>query len=101
MLHQGVSIAVESYGRVFVAEDLGERFHVHAAFEGAGCERMPQGVKAFMRNFQFFQEQFKTSLVGTDRYGLSVFRHHEGRIALFLYAFEDRKQLLRQRDHAP
>ena len=42
MLHKGVSITVEGYGRVLVAEDLGECFHVHAAFDGAGSERVPQ-----------------------------------------------------------
>ena len=31
---------------------------------------------------------------------LSVCRHHKGRIALFLYAFQDGQQLFRQRDHA-
>ena len=51
MLHKGVGIAVEGDGRVLVTEDLGERFHVHAAFEGAGCERVPQGMKSFVRYF--------------------------------------------------
>ena len=50
MLHQGVSIAVECDGRVLVAEDLGKCFHVHTAFEGAGGERMPQGMESLMRN---------------------------------------------------
>ena len=40
-------------------EDLGERFHVHPAFKCAGSERVPHGMKAFMRNIQPFQEQFK------------------------------------------
>ena len=78
MFHQGVGVAIERYGRVLVAEDLGERLYVHAAFEGAGGKRMPQGMKAFMRNFQPFQEQFKTSLIGTDGNRLSVCRYHEG-----------------------
>ena len=64
MLHEGVGIAVEGDGRVFVPEDLGERFHVHPAFKCAGGKRMPQGMKTFVRNIQLFQEQFKTSLVG-------------------------------------
>ena len=50
MLHEGVGIAVEGNGRVFVPEDLGERFHVHAAFEGTGGERMPQRMKSFVRD---------------------------------------------------
>ena len=54
MLHKGVGIAVERNGRVLVAEDLGERFYVHAAFEGAGSKRMPQWVKAFVWNIKFF-----------------------------------------------
>ena len=86
MLHEGVGIAVKRYGRVFVTEDLGKRFYVHAAFEGAGSKRMPQGMKSLVRNVQSFQEQFKTSLVGANGHGLSVCRHNEGRIALFLYA---------------
>ncbi len=48
---------------------------------------MPQGMKTFVRDIQSFQEQFKTSLVGTDGNGLSVCGHNEGRIAPFLYAF--------------
>ena len=71
MLHEGVRIAIEGNGRVLVAEDLGERFHVHAAFKGAGGKGMPQGMKALMRNIQSFQEQFKTSLVGADGNWLS------------------------------
>ncbi len=100
MLHKGMGIAIERDGRVLMPEYLGERLYVHAAFEGARGKCMPQGMKAFMRNFQPFQEQFKTSLVGTDGHRLSVCRHHEGRIALFLYAFEERQKLSRQRYHA-
>ena len=51
MLHEGMGIAIEGDGRVLVAEDLGERFHVHAAFEGARGKRMPQGMKSFVRYF--------------------------------------------------
>ena len=51
MLHEGVRIAVERDGRVLVPEDFGERFHVHAAFEGAGGERVPQGMETLVRNF--------------------------------------------------
>ena len=51
MLHEGVSIAVERDGRVLMTEDLGERFHIHAAFEGAGGKRMPQGMKSLVRYF--------------------------------------------------
>ena len=54
MLHKGMGIAVERDGRVLVTEDLGERFYVHTAFEGAGGKRMPQGMEAFMRNIKFF-----------------------------------------------
>ena len=54
MLHKGVGIAVERNGRVLVAEDLGECFYIHAALEGAGGKRMPQGMEAFMRNIKFF-----------------------------------------------
>ena len=57
-------------------------------------------METLVRNIQPFQEQFKTSLVGADGYGLAVCRHNEGRIALFLYAFEKRQQLFWQRYHA-
>ena len=87
MLHKGVSITVERDGRVLVAENFGKRFDVHAAFEGAGGKSMPQGMESLVRNFQLFQKQFKTPLVGTDGNRFPVCRHHEGRIALFLYAF--------------
>ena len=100
MLHKRVGVTIERDGRVFVSEDLGECFYVHAALKGAGGERMPQGMESLVRDFQPFQEQFKTSLVGTNGYELSVYRYHEGRVALFLYAFEDRQQLFRQWYHA-
>ena len=100
MLHERMGIAIERNGRVLMTEDLGKRFYVHTTFECAGGERVPQGVKPFVRNFQFFQEQFKTSLVGADGYWLSVCRYHEGRIALFLHPFQNRQQLFRQRYHA-
>ncbi len=51
MLHEGVGIAVEGDGRVFVPEDLGERFHVHPAFKCASSERVPQGMKSLVRYF--------------------------------------------------
>ena len=94
MLHKGVGVTVQSDGRILVPEDLGKRFHVHATFEGTSGERMPQGMKSLMRYLHLFQKQFKTSLVRADRNGLSVCRYHEMRIALFLYAFENRQQLL-------
>ena len=34
-----------------MTENLGERLYVHAAFEGAGGESMPQGMEALVRNF--------------------------------------------------
>lgn len=51
MFHKGVSIAVERDGRVLVTEDLGECFHVHAAFDGAGGKCMPQGMETDMPPF--------------------------------------------------
>ena len=72
MLHKGVGIAVERDGRIFVTEDLGKCFYIHAAFEGAGGKRMSQGMESFVRDIKFFQEQFKTSLVRADGNGLSV-----------------------------
>ena len=54
MLHEGMGVAVEGDGRVFVTEDLGEGFHVHAALEGARRKGMPQGMKSLMRNMQPF-----------------------------------------------
>ena len=89
MLLKGVGIAVERDGRVFVTEYLGKCFYIHAALEGAGGERVPQGMKAFMRNIQSFQEQFKTSLVGTNGNGTSVCRHHGGRITSLLQPFKN------------
>lgn len=50
MFHEGVGIAVKCDGRVFMTEDIRECFHVHAAFEGAGGERVPQGMKALVRD---------------------------------------------------
>ena len=72
MLHQGVSVAVQSDRRIFVPENLGQCFHVHSTFEGAGSKRMPQGVKSFVRYTQFYKEQFESTLIGTDENGLAV-----------------------------
>ena len=72
MLHKGVGITVQSDCRVFVTEYLGKCFHVHTAFEGTGGERMPQGMKSFVRYLQLFQKQFKASLIGANGTGLSV-----------------------------
>ena len=54
MLHKGVGVAVERDGRILVAEDLGRRFHIHAALEGAGGKGMPQGMESLMRYLQLF-----------------------------------------------
>ena len=54
MLQKGVGIAVEGDGGVAVAEDLGEGADIHAAFERAGGEGVAQGVKAAVRDMQFF-----------------------------------------------
>lgn len=51
MLHERMGIAIERNGRIFMTKDFGKRFHVHAAFEGAGSKRMPQRVKASVRYF--------------------------------------------------
>lgn len=51
MLHKRVGVAVQSNCRVLVSEDLGERFYIHTAFDGAGGECMPQGMKALVRYF--------------------------------------------------
>ena len=72
MLHKGMGITVKRDSRVFMPQYLGQSFYVHAAFEGAGSKRVPQRMKPFVGNFQPFQEQFKTSLVGTNGYGLSI-----------------------------
>ena len=54
VFHEGMGVAAERDGRVFVPEDLGERLYVHAAFEGAGGEGVPQGMEALVRNMQLF-----------------------------------------------
>ena len=72
MLHKGMCIAIQCDGRVFMSENLGKRFYIHAAFKGTGGERMPQGMKTFVRYLQLFQKQFKASLIGANGNGLSV-----------------------------
>lgn len=72
MLHKGMCITVEGNDRILVAENLGKRFYIHAAFKGTGGERMPQGMKTFVRYLQLFQKQFKASLIGANGNGLSV-----------------------------
>ena len=54
MLHKRVGVAVERDGRILVAKDLGKRFHIHAALDGAGGKSMPQGMESLMRYLQLF-----------------------------------------------
>lgn len=93
-------IAIEGDGRGLMTKDFRECLYVYAALQRAGGEGMAQRVKSLVRDMQSFQEQFKTSLVRADGNGFSVRRDHEGRMALFLYTFEDRQQLFWQR-HQP
>ena len=48
LLHVGgdVGVSVEGEARGEVAEDIGQRFHVHAVLQGHCCEGMPQIVES-------------------------------------------------------
>ena len=50
MIHEAMNITIERDGWIFMTENLRQRFHVHTAFEGAGGERMPQRMKAPVRD---------------------------------------------------
>ena len=50
MLHETVNITIECDGGIFMAEDLRQGFHVHAALDGARGERVPQGMKSAVRD---------------------------------------------------
>ena len=50
VFHETVYIAVESNVGVLMPQDLRESFDIHTAFEGAGGERMPQRMKAPVRD---------------------------------------------------
>lgn len=56
MFRKRMNITVERNRRVFMPEDFGQRFHIHAAFQRAGGKRMPQRMKPFMRDSEFFEE---------------------------------------------
>ena len=81
-------------------EDLRKRFYVHAALQGACGEGVPERMKPFVRDVQFFQEQLEAALIGADGDGFSVCGHHEGRLAPLFQRFQDGQQLFGERDHA-
>lgn len=63
MFKHGVSVTVECDRCVFVSENFGKRFYIHAAFKRAGGKGMSKRVKAFMQNIEFFQQEFKCPLI--------------------------------------
>lgn len=65
MRHEAVYIAFQCDGRVLMAEDFGQRFDVHAAFERTGGKRMPQGVKSAVRNAEAAEKKAETVLIRT------------------------------------
>lgn len=100
MLQKGVGIAVEGDGGVAVAEDLGEGADIHAAFERAGGKGVAQGMKAAVRDMQFFEQQFKTPLVGADEEGAVAVGDDEVAVTALFQAPQAREQLSRQGDDA-
>ena len=93
MFDERVGVAVKRNGRISVPEYFGQRSHVHSAFERAGRKRVAQRVKAAMTDIQFFKHQFETPLVRAHRNDVAVCRHHEVRIAAFLYILQILYQL--------
>lgn len=93
MFDERVGVAVKRNGRISVPEYFGQRSHVHNAFERAGRKRVAQRVKAAMTDIQFFKHQFETPLVRAHRNDVAVCRHHEVRIAAFLYILQILYQL--------
>ena len=50
VFHERMNIPVESYGRILVSENFGQRFDIHPAFNRPGRKRMSDGMKATVRN---------------------------------------------------
>ena len=99
MRHEAMYIAVQRDHRIFMTEDLRQRFDIHTTLQRAGGKGMPQGVKSAVRDPEPFQMQAEAVLIGSD--GLHfVLSDHEGGAGLFLLLPQKRQQLSRDRDHA-
>ena len=47
--HAGMGIQLECQGNFRVSQDFGKSTHIHAGFDGSGCERVPQRMDAHLR----------------------------------------------------
>jgi len=50
VFHERMDVSVESYGRILVSENFGQRLDIHPAFNRPGRKRMSDGMKATVRN---------------------------------------------------
>ncbi len=91
MFEQAVGVAAERNGGIFVPQDFGKRFNVHAALDCPCCEGVPQGVKAFVRDLQLFEQEFERPLIRA--YG-NLFRalatHDHFALASLFHGFKKR-----------
>lgn len=100
MLHEGMGVAAEGDGGVFVPQNFRKGLDVHAAFERARGEGVAERMKAFPLDAQSFLQQLETSLVGAYGQGLSVVRYHVFRTIPLLLLFEQGQELFGQRDRS-
>ena len=76
VFHKGMNIPLECDSGVFVSEDFGQRFHVHAALNRASSKSMSECMKSVMGNLLFLKEQFKAALIGANRNDLTAVPYH-------------------------
>ena len=75
MRHKGVNVPFQRYRWVFVTEDFREGFYVHSALDGTRCKGVTESMETVVGHLLFFKEQFKATLIGTNRDNLRSVRY--------------------------
>ena len=63
VFHHRMDIAVQSYRRIFMSENLGKRLHIHAALDSSGCECVSEGMDTHL----FKSCRFQSAVKGTAK----------------------------------
>ena len=67
-----MNVPLERDRGVLVSENFGQRFHVHTALNRSCSESMAECMKSMMGNLLFLKEQFKATLIGSNRNNLTA-----------------------------
>ena len=72
-----MSVSLEGDVCVFVTQNLGERFHIHAYFQRPGGKGMPERVKALVFYSESSQQPLEAPLIRPHRHGASSVGYNE------------------------